>query len=794
MKLPIKWLNEYTEMKLSSEAYQELMMRRGFETDAVEALMSDVTNVVVGRITKIEKHQDSDHLLICKVEAGGEPIQIVTGAPNVFEGAYVPVALHGAHLPSGVVIKRGKIRGAVSEGMLCSGEELKLKNMGIPGAEVNGILILQGEPQIGISVQQLFGLDETVFEFDILPNRPDCQCILGMARETAAATGNALRELDYKIIKGEGDIKTYASIDVLDSTLCPRYTARVMTDINIAPSPEWMQQRLRTAGVRPINNIVDITNYVMLEYGQPMHAFDLSCVKNGHIIVRRAHTGETTTTLDGKARELSETMLVIADEHGAVGIAGVMGGENSEITENTKTVLFESALFSATSIRTTSNALGLASEAATRFKKGLDPVTSLLALERAVSLAVELGAGKAVTGVIDVCAVDLAPVSVTVDAARVNALLGTEIAPQKMLSILESLYMDVKLRHGQLDITLPYFRRDIESDADIAEEIARVIGYDEIPMTLMSGNLVRGGLSTRQKLEDELKNALAALGALECLNYSFVGPAMLDKLHIASDERARAVKLQNPFGEDQSLMRTTLLPGLVQTAALNISRKMSAARFFEVGNVHFDAPELPEQKLLVGIVAYGKQESFFTLKGMLEALFEKFNTPTVEFVPGGIEAFHPTRKAIITVNGKQAGWIGQLHPEVGEALDIPAATRVFITQIDADALLCGADEPVKIKPMPKYPGSARDIALVVDAGARSGDIKKTITASGGKLLQRVELFDTYIGDKLPEGKKSLAYALEFRSDERTLTDEEVNAAMDKILSALSDKHDAVLRS
>jgi phenylalanyl-tRNA synthetase beta chain len=532
----------------------------------------------------------------------------------------------------------------------------------------------------------------------------------------------------------------------------------------------------------------------MLEYGQPMHAFDLSCVKNGHIIVRRAGAGEKTVTLDGKARDLNESMLVIADEDGAVGVAGVMGGENSEITENTKVVLFESALFKASSIRTTSNTLGLASEAATRFKKGLDPVTSLIALERAVSLAVELGAGKAVAGVIDVCSADISPVTITVDAARVNALLGTAVAPQKMLSILENLYMNVKLRHGQLDITLPHFRRDIEGDADIAEEIARVIGYDAIEMTLMRGDLVRGGLSERQRLEDKLKDTLASLGALECLNYSFTGPAMLDKLHIVGAERERAVHLQNPFGEDQSLMRTTLLPGLLQTASLNISRKLAAGRFFEVGNVHFDAPELPEQKLFAGIVVYGKTESFFTLKGMLEALFETFNTPNVEFVPGGGDAFHPTRKAVITINGGEAGWIGQLHPDVGEAADIPANIPVYAAQLDVDALLLNADAPVTITPLPKYPSSARDIAIIVDADALSGDIRKTIAASGGKLLQSAALFDTYVGDKLPEGKKSLAYALEFRSDERTLTDDEVAAAMEKILAALEQKHGAVLRS
>lgn len=801
MKLPLKWLKEYVDFNVTPKKFVELMMWRGFEIAEIIDEMPDISNVVVGRIEAIKQHPNADKLRICTLNIGSEEsLTLVTGASNVFEGALVPVALDGATLAGGVVIHPTVMRGVESCGMLCSGQELGITEADYPGAEVYGILILNEEHPLGQPIQEALGLNDIVFDIELTPNRADCISIIGMCREAAAALGQKFHEPAIKQVQGEGDAGEYASVQVMDTDLCPRYMGRVVKDIKIAPSPAWMQKRLRSVGLRPINNIVDITNYVMIEYGQPMHAFDFSCITDGRIIVRRGMENETVKTLDGKERKVSPNVLLIADPARGVGIAGVMGGENSEITENTRTVLFESAVFKGSNIRHTTRELHHVTDAAARYIKGVEPVNAQLAIDRAIELVDELGAGTIVGSCIDVCAADLAERVINVDWRHVNRILNTSIAPEDMVKMLDTINIGASVEGDSLVVTVPHYRVDIESsiesDWDIAEEIARIYGYYNIEPTLMQGDTFRGCLSPETRHEDQVKDMCAAAGCYEIYNYNFIGPATLNALRIPEDDEKRlAVKLLNPFGEDQSLMRTTLMAGMLNTVALNCNRKTGHGRFFEVGNVHFDNnAELPEERKMLGIIFTGESETFFTLKGVVEYLLRKLGIDDgAEFLPGGSEFFQPGQKAVIKVKGQVIGEMGAVHPDTRKAFGVPQAA--YAAELSMKKLFELREDGKTYKAIPKYPTVPRDIAVVVDETVTSAQVAAAIKAAPVKvLLENVELFDVYRGKGIPDGKKSMAYSYTVRAEDRTLTDEDINDAMNTIITALKEGLNAELRA
>ena len=798
MKLPLSWLKDYVEWNIAPEELVEKLMWRGFEVASVEEEMGEVSNVVVGRILNIRRHENSDHLQVCSIDVGqGEPLCIVTGAPNVFEGALVPVALDGATLVGGIAIKPTVMRGVPSAGMLCSGKELGLTDADYPGADVDGIMILQEEHPLGQNIKAVIGLDDVIFNIELTPNRADCQSIIGMCREVAAALGQKFKEPSIKRVRGEGNAADYATVTVSNSELCPRYCARVVTDLRIAPSPAWMQKRLLAVGMRPINNIVDITNYVLLEYGHPMHAFDLSCVKDGHIIVRNACENEVVTTLDAKKRPVTPDMLLIADPEKGVGIAGVMGGLNSEITETTKVTLFESAVFKGSNIRATTRVLKHTTDAAARFIKGVEPVNAMLALERAVELVAELGAGTVVGSTIDVCAVDTAERVIEVDAAHVNRILNTSITAKEMVAMLDTINLSARAKGDTLIVSVPHYRVDIESsveaDWDIAEEIARIYGYSNIAPKLMEGRTFSGKLGDAFRDDDRLKDALVAQGLYEVYNYNFTGPAALDALLIPEgDEKRLAVKLLNPFGEDQSLMRTTLLPGMLDTLARNLSRKTGFARFFEVGNCHFDNnDDLPEERKMLGILIADAEEDFFTLKGMIEEMGARFNMK-IDTKAGGGAYFQPGRKAAIYADGEAIGEMGALHPAVLKSWDIDCTA--YCAEIDVARFLSHMGGTPTYKQLPKFPKVARDIAVVMDEKVTAAQVQEVIEQTRLKVvIDDVALFDVYRGQGIPEGKKSMAYSYTLRAEDHTLTDEEIQSAMALIVRALQARLNAELR-
>ena len=800
MKLPLKWLKEYVDFNVTPERFVELMMWRGFEIAGIIDEMPGIENVVVGRINKLERHPNADKLQICQIDVGGKVLQIITGADNVFEGALVPVAVDGAKLSGGIEIHPTVMRGVDSFGMLCSGKELGLIECDYAGAEINGIMILHEDQKPGARIQEAVGLDDVIFDIELTPNRADCQSIIGICREAAAALGQRFHEPAIKPVKGEGKASDYASVTIENTELCPRYAARVVTDLNIEPSPAWMQKKLRSVGLRPINNIVDITNYVMVEYGHPMHAFDLACVKDGHIVVRNAKAGEIVTTLDGKPRETTEDMLLIADPEKGVGIAGVMGGENSEITENTKATLFEAAVFKGSNIRGTTRKLHHVTDAAARFIKGVEPVNAMLAMNRAIELVHELGAGKVVGDTIDVCAADTGDRVIRVDYAHVNRILNTDIAPEKMCEMLDTICIAATVEGDKLTVTVPHYRVDIESgieaDWDIAEEIGRIYGYDNIPATLMQGDTFRGRLSPQTAFDDSVKDAMVTQGCYEIYNYNFTGPAVLDALLLgAENEKRKAVRILNPFGEDQSLMRTTLIQGMLDTLQRNLGRKTGHGRFFEVGNIHIDNnADLPEERKQLGVVVSGAGEDFFTLKGCVEALLEELNMLDGYAVrPGGGEYFQPGQKAEVLLDGEVVGEFGTVHPKVLKAFDV--SQPAYYAELSVDKLVEHKRPHTTYRALPKYPVVLRDIAVVVDESVTSAAMRDAILAAPVKpLIENAELFDVYRGKGIDEGKKSMAFTFTLRYDDRTLADEDIKEAMDCVIAALEEKLGAKLRA
>lgn len=804
MKLPLKWLKEYVDFNVTPKEFSEKMLLRGFEVAEIIPEMEGIDGVYVCEITAIEPHPNADKLRVCTVDAGGaEPLTIVTNATNVKVGDQVPVALDNATLTGNLVIHPTKMRGVASAGMFCGNEELGITNVEYPGCENGGVMVFFEKHPNGQRIQEALDLDDCIFDIELTPNRPDCQSIIGICREAAAALGQKFNEPMPKKVEGEGDCRDIAKVTVENPYLCPRYTARVVTDLVIEPSPLWMQRKLKAVGLRPINNIVDITNLVLVEYGHPMHAFDLACVAENHIVVRNAKENEIVYTLDGKERVMSEDMLLIADPTKGVGVAGVMGGLNSEITDATKATLFESAVFRPENIRSTARKLHHVTDSAARFIKGVESVNAKLALDRAIELVEELHAGKVMGGMIDVCAADLTEKRVSASVSHINEILNTGHSAGRMAELLSSINIPAEVKGERLDILVPHFRTDIEdgieTDWDIAEEVGRLYGYTNIAPTLMRGDTFRGRVGAAFKDEDVIKDTMAALGCLELYNYNFIAPREIEDLMLGEDdERRKTVKLLNPFGEDQSLMRTELTGGLLRAAALNLNRKTGFGRFFEVGNVHFDNGDLPEERKLLGVIHFGAEEDFFTLKGTLEALFEKLGIEGVRFEKGGSPYFHPTQKAVIFANGEKLGEIGTVHPKVQRAFGLSAAA--YIAELDFAALRAHIARVRKYKPLPKHPAVQRDLALIVDEELESQQVIDVIEAAKARVkVENVRLFDVYRpklpGDKgIPAGKKSMAFTFTLRADDHTLTDEEIGQAVNAILKSLKFRLNAELRA
>lgn len=798
MLVPYRWLKDYIETDLPVKELAEKMVATGNGVEAITELGADIKNVVVGKIVKLEKHPDADKLQICQIDVGTETLQIVTGADNVFEGALVPVALCGSELPNGMKIKKGKLRGVESYGMLCSGEELCLKESDYPGAEVYGILILSGDWAPGTDIRKVIMKDDTVIEFEIGANRPDCLSVLGIAREAAAALDIPVKIPDAAYSEDKNDdIHNYVDVEVTDTDLCPRYMAKAVKNVKIGPSPDWMQARLRAAGIRPISNIVDITNFVMLETGQPMHAYDDKDIRGRKIIVRRAEDGETMKTLDGKEREFTSSMLLIADAEGPTGIAGVMGGENSEIKEDTKTVIYEAAKFMYGNIRQTSRGLGLATEASMRFSKGVDTANVEYAINRCCQLTEMLGAGEIVGGTIDILSEDLSEKEIVVKAQDINGILGTNLSAMEMKRCLDRVFLKTELDATELRVHIPHIRGDIDGKADIAEEVARIYGYDNIPENEVQGRI----MAVKRDMEvftDLVRHYITGNGFFECITYSFTGKADWDKLLLPEDSfLRRAVKIRNPLGDDTAYMRTTLIADALKVMATNLKHKNKNVKIFEIDKVYLpkELPltGLPEERKKLVLAMSGDDADFYRLKEIVENIFEICRVEGgIDVVAGGEPYFHPGRKALMMLGDKLVGQLGEIHPDVQENFGIPE--KVYVAQMDMESLFEASGTKIRFAPLPKYPAIERDIAITVDKDAEAGTIRKAILKNGGKYIENVELFDVYEGEQLGKGKKSLAYALTFRSATGTLTDENIAKDMKRILANLETDFGAALRS
>ena len=795
MKLNRKWINEeFVDLsQVSDKEFVETLTVFGQKVETWERMDAEIKNVVVGKVLSMVRHPNSDHMWICQVDVGGEePTQIVTGAQNVREGDLVPVAQHNSWLPGGVHITKGKLRGEVSNGMLCSFAELGLTQNDLPGVFADGIWILNDEDcTVGQDINLVIGNDDTVVEFEITNNRPDCYSIIGLAREAAAAFGKPMRHHE-PVVHGSnaGSIFEHLDVEVPAADKCSRYSSRMVANVKIGPSPKWLRQRLRANGVRPINNIVDITNYVMLEYGQPMHAFDYRYVSSGKIVVREAETGETLTTLDGAVRTLKPGMLVIADDTKPIGLAGIMGGENSEIVDDTSMVVFESANFNGTSIRQTALALGMRTEASGKFEKNLDPMMTVPAVQRACELVEMLGCGDVLDGTIDVINYVPEPRTVRLEPARINDLLGTEISREDMVKYLSNLEIPVV---GD-DILVPSFRPDLILTADIAEEIGRSYGYNAIPITEFK-NSTQGGYSAEMKLEAQAGTFCRGLGYSEIITYSFVSPAVFDQIRLPADSPLRkGMRIQNPLGEDTSVMRTIALPSMLEILSRNSAYHNKAVKLYEVAKVYLptEGQVLPQEPKMLVLGTYGSGENFFKLKGEIEAIFTGLRIRKAEYTAEKHNpSYHPGRCASITVDGVSIGVMGQVHPLVVKNYGMDC--EVYCAELNFSALMDLRMPDATYSPLPKYPAVTRDLALVCDEAVTVAQAERVISESAGKLLRSVKLFDIYRGTGVPAGKKSMAFSLELRSDDRTLTDSDSEGVMSKVLAALSEKLNAVLR-
>lgn len=808
MLVPIEWLKDYTDINVDTEEFCDRMIMSGSNLETCEHFCEEMENVVVGKIEKIEKHPDADKLVVCMINVGKEElVQIVTGAPNVFEGAYVPVALHKSRIPGplhgqakqegGTKITKGKLRGVESFGMLCSAGELGFDDKVVPVAHKEGIWILEEEYPLGQDFAEALGLKQAVVDFEITPNRPDCLSMVGMAREAAATFGSALNYPDTSCTdETDQQAKDFIQVEIKDPKLCRRYAARIVTDVKIGQSPWWLQKRLMYAGMRPINNIVDITNFVMLEYGQPIHAFDIRQIADNKIVVERAEKGEKFTTLDNTERTLTDDMLLIKDGQKGVAIAGVMGGLNSEIEDDTTTILVESANFNGDSVRATSKALGLRTEASSRFEKGIDPNLCQAAADRVCRLIEILGCGKVASGTVDVYPKKFTAEPIDVRVDRVNKVLGIELSRDEMVKIFESLEMRVEGDGQTMKVTPPTIRQDMLSEVDFIEEVARMYGYDKLPVTLPKGNS-EAGQSRERTLVDIARDTLCALGANEIQTYSFVSPKGVDDVRIDEDSWERAfVKILNPLGEENSVMRTILTPNLLEVLGRNFSRNIEAVKAFEIGSTfttNFIRPEdLPEEQTGLCVGLYGKDADFFTLKGMVTELLRILGVSGVTFIAESeYGVYHPGRCARIAVEDEELGILGEIHPDVAEKFGI--GTRAYCCEMFFDSVVRHANIAKAYEPLPKYPATSRDIALLVDEEIQVGEIENIIKEHGKSILEKVQLFDVYRGKQVAEGKKSVAFALTYRDKNKTLTDEDVAKVHEKVLEALEEKANAVLR-
>lgn len=896
MILSRNWLNEFVDLKdITDKQFNDDMTLSGSKVETVERPDEELKNVVVGKILEMKRHENSDHMWVLKIDVGqAEPVQIVTGAWNVHVGDYVPAALSGAHLPGGIKIEKGELRGVESDGMLCSLKELGMtaehdfpyavitpaailndyhpidkdkpsipadikpgdkvygpvvaarvlecaplgdgtfhtcldlgnatavpdtrcsnlhegdlvayntksdaictledlhaEQKEFPHCIADGIFILREEDaEPGLNMARILGLDDSIVEFEITPNRPDCLSVIGLAREASATFKRPLKLHEPEPHGCGGSIAEIVDIDIEDGDLCPRYTARMVKNVKIAPSPRWMRERLRNSGVRPINNIVDITNYVMLEYGQPMHAFDFSCVEGGHIIVRTAREGETIQTLDGNERKLTPNMLCICDEHKPVCVAGVMGGANSEIVGDTAMVLFESANFNGVSVRRTASALGMRTDASSRYEKGLDMMNTIKAVERACELVELLGCGEVVDGVMDVVAKEKAPTCIKLEPDKINALLGTELSEDLMREILVSLGF---ILNGD-DIYVPSWRGDVEHYSDIAEEVARFYGYNKIPCTLMRGETTRGGFSEQQRFDRAIGGAVRALGYDEIITYSFISPTYYDKIRMPKDSPLRkSMKILNPLGEDTSIMRTTILPSMLEIIARNFSYRNKSARLYELGKIYLPREDgLADEPKYLSLGAYGDGVDFFSFKGSVETLLQELRITNVKFEACTDNAsYHPGRCACVYAGETLLGVFGQIHPLV--AANYGVDSEIYTAELSFEAMYEMRGGIPVYQPLPKFPAVTRDIAVVCDEAVTVGALEESIRRGAKGLLKEVSLFDIYRGPGVADGKKSVAFNLVLRADDRSLTGDEADEDVQSILAALSADHGAVLR-
>ena len=797
MNLSMKWLSDYVTLDTTVKDFCAAMTMSGSKVEVATEEGSEIKNVVVGKLLSVVPHENSDHLVVCQVDVGQEqPIQIVTGAPNVKAGDIVPVALCGAELPNGVKIKKGKLRGVESNGMLCSLGELGLTVHDFPYAIADGIFLIQEDCQIGQDIHEAIGLNDTSVEFEITSNRPDCLSVTGLARE-AAATYHVPLNLKKPTFQGiDGNIQDALQVEIQNKEKCPRYAAGIVKNVKIAPSPRWMRERLRASGVRPINNLVDITNYVMLEYGQPMHAFDLRYVKDGKIVVRNAAEGETITTLDGVTRTLSPEMLVIADAEKPIAVAGVMGGEYSGIMEDTNTVVFESAYFEPVQVRRTAKKLGMRTDASARYEKGLDPEGCLRTLERAFELVELLGAGEPVRTHIDLDYNEKQRNRIPFDPAWINKFLGTDISREEMCDTMKMLEIEVD---GDTCIS-PSFRIDLERPADIAEEVARIYGYNNIPSTVIKG-VANASLTPKQKFRRTLENATVAVGCYGILTYSFISPKYFDKIALPADSSLRkTVVISNPLGEDTSVMRTTTLPSMLETLSLNYKNRNAAVALYEIGKEYLPtAPDkLPEEPDRLTIGMYGDDADFFTLKGMVETILETAGLHDCTYKACGTDtpfgetcALHPGRSAVIYAGETPIGYLGEIHPTVQKNYDI--GTRTYVAKLLIDEMQPLAQTEITYQPLPKFPAITRDLSLVCADEVPVGDLQAAMKKAVGNILEQITLFDVYKGEQIAAGMKSVSFSIRMRSHEGTLTDEQADAAMKRVLKALKE-HGATLRA
>lgn len=799
MNTSLSWIKAYVpELDVTAQEYTDAMTLSGTKVEGYEELDADLDKIVVGQIDKIEKHPDADKLIICQVNVGAETVQIVTGAPNVKEGDKIPVVLDGGrvaggHEPGqrvvgGIKIKKGKLRGVESAGMMCSIEELGSNREMYPEAPEYGIYIFPEDTEVGADAVELLGLHDVVFEYEVTSNRVDCYSVVGIAREAAATFRKEFVPPVVTAVGNDEDVNDFIKVTVEDPDLCPRYTARVVKNIKIGPSPKWMQRRLASVGIRPINNLVDITNYVMEEYGQPMHAYDLDTIAGGQIVVRRAKENETFVTLDGQERKLDESVLMICDGEKSVGIAGIMGGENSMITDDVHTMLFEAACFDGTNIRKSSKKVGLRTDASGKFEKGLDPNNAEAAMNRACQLIEEMGAGEVVGGMVDVYSKKKEPVRVPFDADEINGLLGTNISKEEMLSYFKKI--DLEYDEASNEVIAPTFRHDLFRMADIAEEVARFYGYDNIPTTLPRGEATTGKLSFKLRVEEIARDIAEFCGFSQGMTYSFESPKVFDKLLIPSDSPLRnTVDIMNPLGEDYSIMRTTSLNGMLTSLATNYNRRNKNVRLYELGNIYLPKSlpltELPEERMQFTLGMYGDGD-FFSMKGVVEEFFEKIGLHKKEtYDPNaGKPYLHPGRQANIIYDGVVVGYLGEVHPDVADTYGI--GTKAYVAVLDMPEITKRATFDRKYTGIAKFPAVTRDISMVMPKEILVGQVEEVIEKKGGAYLESYALFDLYEGAQIKEGYKSVAYSIVFRAKDKTLEEAEISQAMEKILAGLEE--------